>query len=235
MWPTMVIQGINPMAERSIEPRRSSFMLPKRSFAAALASLTIALVWPSTPSLDARQAPPACVVTGKVVSGTTSLPGVSVTVLAGDKLIAAGSTAVDGSYKITVPPGAEYRIVVEMTAFARGEQAMTFTQAPCDQKVDFSVVLASRVPNAATAAAPTAAPPAAATTPAGQRFSALNVQSSATAAAALEVTPPDRQTELAAMALLPPGFSREASTEAVAVNGQMASIDRGMMGDRMGA
>ena len=37
------------------------------------------------------------------------------------------------------------------------------------------------------------------------------------------------------MALLPPGFSREASTEAVTVNGQMASVDRGMMEDRMGA
>ncbi|HUR21603.1 MAG TPA: hypothetical protein VMZ90_12385, partial [Vicinamibacterales bacterium] len=206
-----------------------------RHLSAALASLTIAVAWPTITPLDARQAPPTCVLTGKVVSGATPLPGVSVTVLAGDKLIAAGSTAVDGSYKINVPPGAEYRVAAEMTAFARGDQAMTFGQAPCDQKADFALVLASRAPNASAASPAAQVPQAAAATPAGQRFSTLNVQSSATAAAALEVTPPDRQTEQAAMALLPPGFSREASTEAVAVNGQMASIDRGMMGDRLGA
>jgi hypothetical protein len=199
-----------------------------------LAALAAAIAWPSTLPVAARQAPPACAITGKVVSGTTPLPGVSVSALAGEKLVAAASTAVDGSYKLTVPPGAAYRIAVEMTAFARSEQALTAgAAAPCDQKADFSLVLASRVPNAA---APAAVPtPAAAPAAGGQRFSTINVQSSAAAAAALEVTPPDRQAEQAAMALLPPGFSREASTEAVAINGQMASIDRGMMGDRLGA
>ena len=210
-----------------------------RHLSAALASLTLALAWPSMSELDARQAPPVCVVTGKVISGTTPLPGVTVSALAGDKLVAAASTAVDGSYKLSVPPGAEYRIAVEMTAFAPGQQTLTFTQAPCDQKADFSLVLASRTsnPGAAPAPSPVVAEPAttSATTPAGQRFSALNVQSSATAAAALEVNPPDRLSEQAIMALLPPGFSRDASTEAVAVTGQMASIDRGMMNDRMGA
>lgn len=214
-----------------------------RHLPAALASLTLALAWPSMSALDARQAPPVCIVTGKIISGTTPLPGVTVSALAGDKLVAAASTAVDGSYKLSVPPGAEYRIAVEMTAFAPGQQTLTFSQPPCDQKADFALVLASRASNpagasmpASTAPAPTPAPtPAPATTPAGQRFSTLNVQSAATAAAALEVNPPDRQSEQAVMALLPPGFSREASTEAVAVTGQMASIDRGMMDDRMGA
>jgi hypothetical protein len=188
-------------------------------------------------ALDARQAPPVCVVTGKVISGATPLPGVTVSALAGEKLVAATSTAVDGSYKLAVPPGAEYRIAVEMTAFAPGQQTLTFSQAPCDQKADFSLVLASRASDPAAATPPPAAAPtpAPATTPAGQRFSTLNVQTSATAAAALEVNPPDRQTEQAVMALLPPGFSRDASTDAVAVTGQMASIDRGMMNDRMGA
>ena len=206
-----------------------------RRLSAAAASMTIAMLWPSMAPVGAQQASPACVVTGKVVSGTTALPGVSVIVFEADKLIAAAATAVDGSYRVTVPPGAEYRIAAEMTAFARREQAITVGPVPCDQKADFSLVLASRAPNAGAAASTAAAPLAIATTPAGQRFSTLNVQSSAAAAAALEVTPPDRQTEQAAMALLPPGFSREGSTEAVAVNGQMASIDRGMMGDRMGS
>jgi hypothetical protein len=108
-----------------------------RHLSAALASMTIAFAWPSMSPVGAQQAPPACVVTGKVLSGSMPLPGVSVTVLVGDKLIAAGSTAVDGSYKITVPPGAEYRVAVEMTAFARGEQPMTVGAAPCDHKADF--------------------------------------------------------------------------------------------------
>src|SRR5687768_9208842 len=104
-------------------PRQSS----RRSFTAALAALTLALCWPSmAPLVDARQSPPVCVVTGKVVSGDTPLPGVSVTAMSDDRLVAAASTAVDGSYKMTVPHSAAYRVAVEMTAFARGEQTMTF-------------------------------------------------------------------------------------------------------------
>jgi hypothetical protein len=207
-----------------------------RPFVAGITALTTALVWPSLPALDARQAPASCAMTGKIISGTTPLPGVSVTASADGRMVAATSTAVDGSYKLAVPPGAQYQLVVEMTAFAHGEQTVTLGVVPCDQKTDFALVLASRVPNF-TPAAPVTAP--AAPAPAGrgtaQRFSAVDVQANAAAAAALEVTPPDRQTEQATMALLPPGFSTEVPTEAVAINGQMASIDRGMMGDRLGA
>ena len=39
----------------------------------------------------------------------------------------------------------------------------------------------------------------------------------------------------AAQLLLPPGFSTDAPTDALAVSGNMASIDRGMMGDRFAA
>jgi len=223
--------------------QQSSRAMSWRSFAGALAALTAVIAWPTSPTLDARQAPAACVVTGKVVSGTTPLPGVSVTVRSGDKLIAATSTAVDGTYRLTVPPGAEYRVSVEMTAFATGEQALAVGPAPCDQKSDFALVLASRVPTAGAQPVPAPATPAGAAAagratgagPAGQRFSSLNVQTAAAATEALEVTPPDRQAEQAAMALLPPGFSTEVSGDAVAINGQMASIDRGMMGDRLGA
>ncbi len=207
-----------------------------RFFVGGLAALTAALAWPSLPPLGAQQAPPTCAVTGRVLSGVTPLPGVSVTVRAGERLVAATSTAVDGSYKLSVPPGAEYRISVEMTAFARGEQVVAMGEPPCQSKTDFALVLASRVPNAVVAPAPTSlAAPAAVVAGAGQRFATLNVQADQSAAAALQVAPPDRQSEQAAMALLPPGFSTELSNEAVAINGQMASIDRGMMGDRLGA
>ena len=45
------------------------------------------------PALGAQQAPPTCAVTGRVLSGVTPLPGVSVTVRAGERLVAATSTA----------------------------------------------------------------------------------------------------------------------------------------------
>jgi len=211
-----------------------------RFFAGGLIALMTTLVWPTLSPLDGKQAPAPCSITGKIVSGTTPLPGVSVTATSGGRLVAATSTAVDGSYKLAVPPGAQYQLVVEMTAFATGEQAVALGTPPCDQKTDFTMVLASRAPNAVAQPAPGPTPAvvpagrAGAAAPAG-RFSTLQVQTNAAATAALEVTPPDRQTEQSAMALLPPGFSLDVSTEAVAINGQMASIDRGMMGDRLGA
>jgi hypothetical protein len=68
----------------------------------------------------------------------------------------------------------------------------------------------------------------------GQRFETLQVETQAGAAAGLEVNPPERETETAAM-LLPPGFSTDAPTQAVSINGNMASVDRGMMNDRLDA
>jgi hypothetical protein len=194
--------------------------------------------------LRAQQAPTpqptGCVVSGKIVSGTMAIPGVSVTVRAGDKLVAATSTGVDGTYRLTVPAGATYQMLVEMTAFAKGEREVNTSATPCAQTFDFGLVLASRVagaaprPAAVPAAATAAGGRAGAAGPAGQRFSAIDVQANATGAAALEVTPPDRQAEQAALAMLPPGFTMEV-TEAVAINGQMTNIDRGMMNDRLGA
>jgi len=195
--------------------------------------------------LRAQQAPSpqpsGCVVSGKIISGTMPIPGVAVTVRTGDKVVAATSTAVDGTYRLTVPAGSTYKMQVEMTAFATGEREITTTSTPCAQTFDFGLVLASRVPGAtprpsAAPATPAATPGgrAGAAGPAGQRFSALDVQANAAGAAALEVTPPDRQAEQAALAMLPPGFTTEI-TEAVAINGNMTNIDRGMMNDRLGA
>ena len=221
----------------------NSFAMNWRSFSGALFALVVAMAWPSmssTASVSAQRLPPSCLVTGKVVSGTTPLPGVSVTVRVGERLVAATSTAVDGSYKITVPPSAQYELVVEMTAFARGQQTVAVGAVPCEGEADFALMLASRVPNAAPPVPVLAAPEpqAGRGAPAGrggQRFSTLDVQADQTAAAALQVSPPDRQAEQATMALLPPGFSTDLPNEAVTVNGQMASIDRGSLNDRLGA
>lgn len=183
----------------------------------------------------------ACVVSGTIVSGTVPIPGVSITVRAGERIVAATSTAVDGTYRVSVPAGATYQMQVDLTGFAHGEREVAATATPCEQTLDFALVLASRVAGAAgppAAPAPVPVGPAAGrgapAGPAGQRFATLDVQANAAGAAGLEVTPPDRQAELAALAMLPPGFTTEI-TEAVAINGNMASIDRGMMNDRLGA
>ena len=55
-------------------------------------------------------------------------------------------------------------------------------------------------------------------------------------AGAVAETQPDREgADAATRALLPPGFSTEAPTESLAVSGNMANIDRGMMGERLDA
>lgn len=207
--------------------------------AAGLALVTGLLL----PRLDAQQVTPAdgCRLTGRATSATRPLPGVSLLVLAGDAMKAATSTEIDGSFSMLVAPGATYRLKVELTGFGVSEREVVVGPKPCDQKIDIELSLASRSgPGAPTTPAAPAASGASGTTgtgrAAGPRFETLAVQASATAAAALEVTPPDRESiEAATRSLLPPGFSSEGPTEAVAINGNMAQIDRGMMNDRMQA
>ena len=184
--------------------------------------------------------PASCTVSGKILGGATPIPGVSIAVRQGERLISATSTAVDGTYRVQVPAGGTYQMTVELTGFASGARDVGVASPPCDLTADFGLVLASRVAGSVVPPATTVTPvvpPAgrgAAASPAGQRFSTLDVQANATAAAALDVAPPDRQAELAALAMLPPGFTTEIN-EAVTINGTMASIDRGMMNDRLGA
>lgn len=187
--------------------------------------------------VSAQQSPAVadgCVVSGKVQSGATALPGVWITALQDGRLVGATSTALDGSYRFTLPKAA-VRVRAELTGFAAGGKELTGVE-PCPMTLDFALVLQSRV---AGAVSPGGSIPSGGRTggpggPAGSRFSTVNVQANAQGAAALDVAPPDRQAEQAALALLPPGFTTEI-TEAVTINGSMASIDRGMMNDRFGA
>jgi hypothetical protein len=176
----------------------------------------------------AQQGPAACKVTGRVTSGTTPLPGVSIVALRETAVAAATSTETDGSYQLALPPGS-YRIKTDLTGFTSVEGPLTIAEPCAPQTLDLQITLAPRTPRAAST-------PAQAAQAAGRgRFETLNVQTQQGAAAA-EVAQPDRdvldaQTRL----LLPPGFSTEAPTESLAVSGNMASIDRGMMGDRFDA
>jgi len=61
------------------------------------------------PSLDARQAVPAgmCRADGKATSGTTPLPGVSLTFKTGETAAAATSTEADGRYRLRQIPSSK--------------------------------------------------------------------------------------------------------------------------------
>ena len=81
-----------------------SYLSSRTAGFAAAVMAAVALMAP----LDARQAPGsgACRISGRATSGTTALPGVSVTIRAADVLKGATSTEIDGGYAITLPPAA---------------------------------------------------------------------------------------------------------------------------------
>ena len=216
---------------------------PARSSALVLACCLSLILGRYPLAATQSAAAPSCKLTGKATSGPRPLPGVAIVVRSGERVVAVSSTEVDGSYQITLPPEATYRLVAELTAFARVERDVTVAAPPCELSANLEFTLASRTTTPSTPADPStaAAVPAAATTTgrgaaAGPRFETLNLQTNATAAAALQVNPPDREmTEAATRLLLPPGFSSEGPVESVAMAGNMASIDRGMMNDRFQA
>jgi hypothetical protein len=202
--------------------------------------LALALMNP----LDAQQSPGSCRVTGRATAGTTPLPGVSIAVKAGSSSHAT-STESDGAYAISVAPG-QYTLSAELTGFGRVERPLTVgADGTCAQTVNLSLTLAPRRPLTATARGPQqAATPGAAggrgAQPAGRGrgqagFETVQVQPQADLAGQ-PTTNAEREAEDAATRLLlPPGFSTDAPADAIAITGNSASIDRGMMNDRFGA
>jgi trimeric autotransporter adhesin len=71
--------------------------------------------------------------------------------------------------------------------------------------------------------------------PGSNGFQTLEVRQSADGAAVADTQLSATETEQAARSLLPPGFSTESSGDAIAINGNTGSIDRGMLQDRFGA
>jgi trimeric autotransporter adhesin len=204
-----------------------------------------------TPTIYGRgqqpASPAACRIAGRAVAGAVPLPGVAIVVRLGGAVKAATSTDTSGAYAVNVAPGA-YEITAELTGFDPTARPLNVgeTGTACAQTADFQLALAPRVARtipASTGAAVPAAPAvqqgrggpvAAGAAPASaagaQRFETLNVQAQAAASAGLEEAP-----DSAARLLLPPGFSTEGPTQALAVNGNMASLDRGMLSDRLDA
>src|SRR5688500_14774685 len=185
----------------------------------------------------AQPAPSAsCTITGIVASGGTALPGVSVSLKAGQSA-ASSSTDADGAFRVRVTPAAAVTLRAELMGFTPVERALTISaQAPCDTRVDLEMTLLSRsaAPVRPQAGSPTTGRAGAPGQPAGpNRFANLTLQPEAGAQAA---DPPDDPDEVqAARQLLPPGFSTEASTESVTLTGTQGQIDRSMLNDRMEA
>ncbi len=174
-----------------------------------------------------------CVITGLVTSGGTPLPGVALTAGA-----SASSTDIDGAFRVRAAAGSTVTLRAELTGFAPVERAITLQpQPPCDTRVDLTLTLGGRMP----AAPPRATPPPAEGRRGGagrrggdpNRFESLTLEPGAAAQTAEPPDDPDA-TE-AARQLLPPGFSTDAPSEAVALAGNQGQIDRGMLNDRMGA
>jgi trimeric autotransporter adhesin len=205
-----------------------------------------------TPAAQRAQA--GCKVAGKITSGTKPLPGVSLIIRQGEIVVGATSTDAQGTYQFTLAPSAAYRMTAEFTAFSPADREITLGALPCEWKGDIELTLLSRAPKSpespappaaaapapsATAPKPTGAPATIPTSSGGApgqagRFQALDVQTDQTAAAGLQANPPD-PSDATTRLLLPPGFSTDGPTQAVAVNGNMASIDRGGLNDRMQA
>jgi hypothetical protein len=180
--------------------------------------------------LDAQQAP-GCQIAGRVTSGGTPLPGVSLAVKGGSAVTAMTSSEPDGSYRLPVAPGV-YTLTAALAGFSPAERAVTVEIGACAVALDLTMTLSPRAARPPAPAPATASSGGSAAPSASARFAELTVEQQA-AGTAVEPSPADR--DPAAALLLPPGFSTEGPTQALAVTGNMASIDRGMMAERMGA
>lgn len=174
-----------------------------------------------------------CRITGAARGAGVSLPGVAITVLDGTVVRAVNATQSDGTYRLSLPAGT-YQLRAELTGFDRVEREVVVAAPPaCDQKVDLALSLTPRRPAASVASPSATGTGAAAAGRAGgaaPRFQRLDVQQEAAPATVVEpeTVPQDAL-------LLPPGFSSDASGDAIAVNGAAARVDNGLLNDRNNA
>jgi len=190
---------------------------------------------------------------------STALPGATIVVHQGARLVVATSTDIDGKFAIRFTPGQTFHVAAEAMGFGTEEKDLTLAETSCDTTLNFELKLRPRtdpIPTgevatgaagatgatgAAGASGATGAPGAkagaATAAPATPGFTQLNVKQDATGAAAVEAGPPvDQSAELAKF--LPPGFSvAGANAEAVSVSGggDAMSVDRSLLNDRMNA
>jgi hypothetical protein len=199
--------------------------------------------------VDAAQAPAAaCHISGRVTSSGKPLPGVAITVTASGASTVATSTDLDGTYRLGLPPGS-FTLSAALTGFTPAAREIAVSPAACEQTLDVALTLAPRgrplappAPQRGQPAPPTSSTSTSTSTPkpgqpsSASRFQRLEVQSASAQPEASEASEIGRESaDAATRLLLPPGFSIDAPTEALAINGNNASVDRGMMNDRFAA
>ena len=178
-----------------------------------------------------------CRISGRITGAGTALPGVAITVRRDDAVHGATSTGIDGTYRLTLPEGT-YRATFELAGFVRVDREIAITRTACAPAVDVTLSLTPRV-NAAGANAVArgrgargggVAPAAGAGPGAGRGFQSLDVSADAAGEAALDLANSEPNSG-GPVLLLPPGFSSEASADAIAVTGDSARVDRGVLND----
>ena len=97
-----------------------------------------------------------CAIAGAVRSGATPLPGVALTLRSGDAVVAATSTDIDGTYRIRVA-AASVPAAGRAGRVRTRDKGVTFDPASCQQHLDLTLTLASRVARASAPATTTAA------------------------------------------------------------------------------
>ena len=140
------------------------------------------------PAFPLAQSPSECVIGGTIASGATPLPGVVVSLVGADgQTMDVSSSAADGSYALRLRDASRsdastYTLKAELVAFAAITRELN--GARCQQRVDLTMTLASRVPRNESAAPAAAATPLAARTvggrgrgaaPAAQPFQSLEL------------------------------------------------------------
>src|SRR5262249_19060268 len=143
------------------------------------------------------------------------LPGAIVTATdaAGTKTVTA-ITEVNGQYILKVPGTGMYHVTVDMTLFTAGQSDVEITEVSKPTQKDFDLALQSQTQRAA----------ARQNAPAGNRGTADGTRGGTTdsSTAAVEEDPFAELTTNTALALLP-GMSRDAATESVVQNGNVAT------------
>ncbi|HEV3141117.1 MAG TPA: hypothetical protein VGY57_11400, partial [Vicinamibacterales bacterium] len=215
------------------------------------------VVWPLCllaaalcPAFPLAQSSSECVVGGKIASGATPLPGVVVSLVGADgRTIDVSSTAADGTYALRLrsPVRAEavsspaeaghYTIKADLVAFA--PIARELTTASCQQRVDLTMTLASRVPRTESTQPAAATTPLAARTVGGRGRGAAPAQPFQSLELLADQSGLARDTndnngasngDAATQLLLPPGFSTETSADSVTAVGTSSQANEFFFG-----
>jgi hypothetical protein len=177
------------------------------------------------PLIPGAQAPSVCTVRGSVTASRQPLPGVVVTLQDGQgRTLDASSSGADGSFVVNTPPSGSFTLNASLVAFAPIARDIAIDATSCAQRVDLTMTLASRAAPAAQAAGREVShQPLAASGVGGQGQAAAAgrqpFQSLALVADQWGARTDPESATGTAEALLPPGFSVEASAESVTAFG----------------